>query len=289
MLRHNSGDKIVVATDRSGHGIYFSVRDNDDNGTIIDFVQNRSNLNLSGVRKELRPHLAKSDRSLIEDVAKPIPINRDKISLIKKFSGFSAPTNNSYLASRGIGKSTFDGDRFTNRIATDSQDHVIFPHYDRDGLTGYSILNVNFTGFSRGGTKALWQSNQNEDDTRLVITARAIDALSYHQLFPHEQTRYISTEGTPSNYQKELIVEAMAELNNTGDEIIIATDNDEVGERLASTLVSLAPDSTQIMRHLPENAESWNEVLQRQIDFNRYLAQQSKQKSKQKKRSQLEL
>ncbi len=136
---------------------------------------------------------------------------------------------------------------------------------------------------------ALWQSNQNEDDTRLVITARAIDALSYHQLFPHKHTRYISTEGTPSNYQKELIIEAMAELNNTGDEIIIATDNDEVSNQLAATLASLAPSGTSVKRHAPESGKDWNECLQRQQYINQFSSQQSRQKPKQKKRNQLEL
>ncbi len=288
VLRHNSGDLIVVATDTDGHGIYFSVRDNSDNGTIIDFLQNRSNLSLGGVRKELRPHLAGGVRSC-DYVAKPQPTSRDRISLIKECSRFSAPTNNCYLAKRGISASTLNSDRFIGRIATDSKENVIFPHYDRDGLTGYSIKNVNFTGFSKGGTKALWQSNRNEDDTHLVITESAIDALSYHQLFPHEQTSYISTEGTPSNYQKELIVEAMAELKLAGNEIIIATDNDEVGNQLADTLASLAPSGTQIKRIAPESGKDWNEYLQRQKYLNQSSLQQPKQKTKQKKRNQLEL
>ena len=129
----------------------------------------------------------------------------------------------------------------------------------------------------------------------MVITESAIDALSYHQLFPHEQTSYISTEGTPSNYQKELIVEAMAELKLAGNEIIIATDNDEVGNRLADTLSSLAPSGTQIKRIAPESGKDWNEYLQRQKYLNQSSLQPSElqkpkqKKPKQKKRNQLEL
>ena len=289
VLRHHSGDKIVVATDIDGHGVYFSLRDNNDNGTIIDFVQNRRNLSLSEVRKELRPWLNQDSRAVLGDVAPPKPVNRERISLIKEFSGFSAPMNHPYLAERGIAFSTINSKRFTNRIATDSKENVIFPHYDRDGLTGYFIKNFNFTGFSVEGTKALWQSNPHEDDTRLVITARAIDALSYHQLFPHQHTRYISTEGTPSNYQRELILEAMAELNNAGDEIIIATDNDEAGNQLAHILASLASHATQVKRHAPLSGKDWNECLQRQKHLNQSSSQQPKPKPKQKKPNQLEL
>jgi hypothetical protein len=35
--------------------IYFSVRDDRDNGTIVDFVQKRKGVQLGGVRQELRP------------------------------------------------------------------------------------------------------------------------------------------------------------------------------------------------------------------------------------------
>ena len=79
VLRHNSGDKIIVATDTENRGIYFSVGDDSDNGTIIDFVQNRSNLNLGGVRKELRSWLANGELPMVMNIAKPEPAGRDTI------------------------------------------------------------------------------------------------------------------------------------------------------------------------------------------------------------------
>ncbi len=89
VLRHDSGDKIIVATDTENRGIYFSVGDDSDRGTIIDFVQNRRNLSDSEVRKELRPHLANGDPALrgglkpnlamVKNIAKPEPADRDKI------------------------------------------------------------------------------------------------------------------------------------------------------------------------------------------------------------------
>jgi len=51
-------DKVVIATNQNGHGIYFSVYDEQDNGTIIDFVQKRVSQNLGQVRKELRKWLS---------------------------------------------------------------------------------------------------------------------------------------------------------------------------------------------------------------------------------------
>ena len=54
VLADPSGDKVVVARAPDGHWIFFSVRDGQDNGTIIDFVQRRAGGSLGEVRKELR-------------------------------------------------------------------------------------------------------------------------------------------------------------------------------------------------------------------------------------------
>ena len=55
MRRDSDNDKIVIATYTDGYGVYFSVRDEADNGSIIDFVQSRQRFNLGQVHKELRP------------------------------------------------------------------------------------------------------------------------------------------------------------------------------------------------------------------------------------------
>src|SRR5437588_2386856 len=56
-MRHpKTDDKIFIKRDaKTGHWLYASVRDDRDNGTIIDFVQFRQNLSLGALRKELRP------------------------------------------------------------------------------------------------------------------------------------------------------------------------------------------------------------------------------------------
>ena len=59
VLRHPNGDKIIVKRDHDGHFVYFSVRDENDNGSIIDFVQRRKAYNLGQVRQELRPWIGK--------------------------------------------------------------------------------------------------------------------------------------------------------------------------------------------------------------------------------------
>src|ERR1700739_4248066 len=55
VMRNGRGDKIIIKRDSDEHYVYFSVRDDRDHGSVIDFVQFRQNLSLGAVRKELRP------------------------------------------------------------------------------------------------------------------------------------------------------------------------------------------------------------------------------------------
>ena len=53
VMRHYDGDKIIISK-KGLAWVYFSVRDNHDNGTIIDFLQHRGAGNLGDIRKILR-------------------------------------------------------------------------------------------------------------------------------------------------------------------------------------------------------------------------------------------
>ena len=44
VMRSKSGDKIVVKRDADNHYLYFSVRNDHDNGSIIDLVVRRKSL-----------------------------------------------------------------------------------------------------------------------------------------------------------------------------------------------------------------------------------------------------
>ena len=58
VMRHANGDKVIIKRDADEHYVYFSVRDQNDHGTIIDFVCRRLNISLGTARKELRPWLS---------------------------------------------------------------------------------------------------------------------------------------------------------------------------------------------------------------------------------------
>ena len=273
VLKDSAGDKILVGVDQAdSHYFYYSVRDERDSGSVIDFIQNRKRLNLGEVRKELRPWLNGSYSSAYssrEPAPSPTPTSKDAHKILAQFESFQALSNHLYLNQRGITSETISDRRFEGTIYTDRRGNAVFPHRDRVGVCGYEIRNHQFKGFSNGGTKGLWVSRSFSDDQQLIICESPIDCLSYHQLFPDTQTRYFATGGTLSEFQKDLLRTAMERLHSLGGEIVIAVDRDEAGQEMTQELKQIAPQTAQIYRHVPEHQKDWNEALQAQIAWDR--------------------
>jgi hypothetical protein len=53
----NKENQLTHPVDRDRHWIYFTIGEDTDNGSIIDFVQKRKGGNLGDVRRALRPWL----------------------------------------------------------------------------------------------------------------------------------------------------------------------------------------------------------------------------------------
>ena len=281
VLKDNHGDKILVGLNQGdNHYFYSSVNNDRDNGSIIDFIQNRRNLNLGEVRKELRPWINNTyypSYTPKESTPKLIPTTQDRHRILTQFEGFQVIETHPYLNRRGISQQTTNDPRFRGRIYTDSRNNVIFPHLDREGVCGYEIRNQQFKGFSKGGTKGLWSSRGFPTDMTLVICESPLDCLSYHQLFPNENTRYFATGGTLSETQKGLIQGAFEKFHGRGGEIIIATDKDKGGQEIAQELKNIAPETAQISRVVSNHHKDWNETLIAQIRWERKQEQKRSQ------------
>jgi len=146
--------------------------------------------------------------------------------------------------------------RFLGKLKIDHRMNAIFPHADQSGPSGYEIKNRHFTGFSKGGEKGLWFSADRKDDTALVIAESSIDALSHAALHPDAHARYCSTGGAINPAQPALLRAAIARMG-PGSQIIIATDNDAGGRKLAAQIEALVGETgrqdLQSVRELPED------------------------------------
>ena len=265
-------DKIVVKRNGNGHYVFFSVRDDKDHGTIIDFVERRQNRSLGAVRKLLRPWIGRP--AAPPQFPAQQPTNPDRMRVECAYRRMSEVPRYAYLEQdRCVPAAVLWSPRFAGRLRMDSRGNTVFPHFDAAGLCGYEIKNRGFTGFAAGGEKGLWFSHTRRDDRRLILAESAIDALSHAALFPdaEDQTRYASLGGRPSWRQMGLLRAAIVKLPQ-GAEIVAAFDADPAGRKLAEEIRELvAKVASRTKRsdlifksHLPtQEGQDWNIVLQK--------------------------
>jgi len=269
LMRHpGTDDKIVIGRDSDGHWTYFSVRDNHDNGTVVDFLQARGVRSLGAVRQQLRAWLHE-DRP-------PVPVELYRRDVAKQTYDEAAAAaayaqarvqRSRYLAERGIAVEVERDPRFAQSYRVDGRGNVLFPHADpATGLVvGFEAKNRGFTSFATGGRKTYWSSAVRPDDNRLVIVETGIDAFSYHQLFPHPHSRYISTGGAVGPDALALIGRAIAAMPADAA-LVSATDNDKGGEKLHNEL--LVASGRNLRRHVSPIPKDWNDYL-RSLDRTR--------------------
>lgn len=251
-------DKIIVATDQDGHGIYFSVRDDQDNGTIIDFIQRRTRLSFGEIRKELRKWTGDSSpyRPKDKEATKPERSSKDRQAVIASYAKTrSAPSHPYLLAQRRLLTQTLADTRFVQVIRSDSKNNAIFPHFDRQGLCGYEIKNNGFTGFARGGSKGLWYSANLASAQQVIVVESAIDALSHAQTFGGDAA-YASIGGSLSDLQRDLLQGLVNKANARGAVVLAGTDADEQGDSYAKELLLMGASS----RLRPEKKD-WNAII----------------------------
>ena len=263
-MSNAAGDKIIIGRAADGHWIYFSVRDDTDHGSIIDFTQKRGGGSLGKIRKQLREHLSTPPAPPVSSLKSLEPLSRDLVKVRAAFSAMRPMEScKQFLKQvRGIPSSVLDSKRFDGRILSDDFSNAIFPHWNAEGLSGYEIKNENFTGFAPGGQKGLWGSRTRVTDKTLIIAETAIDALSYAALFGFKRCRFVSTAGQLNPEQPELLKRAAAKMVGPDAEIILAFDNDEAGHSLAETLQPILSELLICHRHFPATVgKDWNDEL----------------------------
>ena len=276
VVMRQGDEKIIVATDSDGHGIYFSIGNVLDCGSIIDFIQNRRSLNLGQVRKALRPWISSLQVKLLRQHGdlrprKPDPSNADRQQVLLDWLKMQLiHGRHPYLEDeRKLSQVTLADPRFSGMVRIDARGNAVFPHYDEQGLSGYEIKNDGFTGFATGGTKAIWHSSNLKDAPKVIIVESAIDAMSHAELSGDRDAGYISVGGSMSESQCGLLRDLFAKLST---EIIVATDNDAGGHHIAEQVGELLPAGVSMARQVPESGKGWNEVLKAKRAINHMLS-----------------
>jgi hypothetical protein len=265
-VMRRDADKIIVSRKPDGHYTYWSPRDDQDRGTIIDFAQRRKGLNLGGVRKELRGWLRNPPPATADFQALP-KTWRNLGAVRQRYAAMDVALRHPYLEEeRAIPAEVLHHPRFAGRIRIDGYGAAVFPHYDADGnVCGYELKNRDgFTGFAPGGSKGLFLSKDSVQDNRLVIAESGIDVLSYAALFPARHVRYGSIGGKPTPAQRAILEAAISKMPD-GSEIVAAMDADDAGKQLADWMQAIfrACQRSDLIfrRDQPATGKDWNDML----------------------------
>ena len=198
----NQENVILVRKNSSGEYYYSNVTAPADQGTIIDFIANRNQLDLKN-----KEDLAKIAKIISCYLGEPVPqkalpayvpvIQEPKhrnAQVARHFKLLPEFKNPEYLLSRGIDIEMLDADEFKGRIFNsvlkdkkgNQHINIAFPIVDKeDNLCGIEYQNVSFGGSQGDSDSVLWKSNlvnSNIPVEAFVIGESAIDVISYAQV-----------------------------------------------------------------------------------------------------------
>lgn len=265
-LKNPAGDVIVVKYQQNGVNTFFCPKDN-QKGDIYNFVMWQEHC-------DFKTAAAKIDNllGLASIQGNPIPQEKRvaKVFDVNAAAQLKPVQEHAYLESRGIDNAMLIHGRFRGTVLTDEYHNAVFPHCRHGKIVGYVKKNYKFNGFSEGGEKLLWKSNQFPGDTRLCVTEAAIDALSLAVLMrdspKHAEqmyhTRFVSIDGGYSPEAEAMLKQEVAALPR-GSVIEAAFDNDEQGRRYCEKLANISMECGQVYaENIPSKRKDWNEVLQ---------------------------
>ena len=262
-LCKDKSDKVIISK-KNGIWVYFSVYDDSDNGTIIDFIKNRTDRSIQEIGMELQkwsglnlPIPQQNSPFLNEKCYKSERIE-------KLFNHCRIAYKNDYLKGRGLSHQVLHSPRFCGRVFQDDFKNAVFPHFKEGKICGLELKGKGISLFVRGSEKTLWRSNHLMEDDRLIITETPIDAMSYAILHPLGNDFYIATCGGFSQKQVEIVQKFVSEFSWINN-IVLATDNDIGGDKIAHRLETIIKESSytgKVSRHSPtERGCDWNDVL----------------------------
>jgi Toprim-like len=257
-------DKIVVGADMAGHGIYFTVGEEVESGSIIDFVQRRLGVKRGMVRRALRGWLDKAmapspKRGSPEVVPeRPTPASHDRVALFARWHCLEP-----YLRGHLITHCGLDPDLVTlSQARQDRHGKACFGHFDRDGLCGWEEQNAQSAGFSDAGQRGLALVRLDNEPIRQIVVAEfAIDALSWAQLHQRPAaTAYASLGGRLEPHQIDLLIEAARK--HGARLLVLGTDRNSAGSDFATRVERAVSGQVAVLcDRVPLPHTSWNEAL----------------------------
>lgn len=257
-------DKVIISR-RGNLWVYFSVTDDNDNGTIIDFAEKRTHKSIGEIGRDLQSWIGggvslPDAKSYVREVA---PQEYDSVSIEGNFKSLKPVHKHRYLASRGLTDTLLIDRRFAGCIFADRYQNAAFPHFKGGQVCGLELKNDDKALFVRGSEKTLWRSYAFKSDNTLILAEAVIDALSYHALYHRETAVYAATGGGLSPEQGKIITTFIRDFAAL-EHIIIIPDHDQGGDKFEKRIreaVELSGFDEFCETHRPcLEGQDWNDV-----------------------------
>jgi hypothetical protein len=263
-IKLRQGAEIIVVKRRSdGVYVYMTVSDGPtatNAGTIIQFEQNRRNVNLGSVRRDLREYFGAANHDTGRPHTIPMPeAAPDMTEVRRRWHAARQEDRCPYLEQRAISPATLR--HYGDTVRVDAQGNALFAHQDGQGnLIGYEIKGADRTAFAKGGQRGLAVFGRTLAPKRIEVVESGLDALSRAEMQRcPDNVLYVSTGGTPGDQALDQLRELAT--RHPEAEIVIGTDRDVAGDRIACIIVERLGERSRVRRETPI-FKDWNENLQ---------------------------
>ena len=279
-VMEKEGDKILIKNgpNQNGHWMYKSLVDDQEKGTIVDFMQKRgfSYQSICGLSsKHLDDRVVKDQKTLsveIEDVLSQRYIAQEAFDKVVEHQ------KGNYLACRGIDRDTYVG--YPGVKVGDQAVFALYRDINSNGKgTICSTISYQFDAkgsrsdggcfnstkyFQKGLPRGLSiLVDPNVPVKHIVVSESPIDALSYKQMNKMlEGTMYISTCGSLSQGIKKELTNVLSNAKENGWSVTLAFDNDKAGRNVEKEVRELASSlKVSCKSYMPSKGKDWNEEL----------------------------
>lgn len=176
------------------------------------------------------------------------------------------------LAAQGLRPETLSAPAFRGRWRDDGKGTVSFAHEHHHQAAGAELqtLKGSTAPDKSVAARGLWEGCAPAPQAlrRIVVTERALDALSFHQLRGDSHTHYISVGGTLTSSQQAALGKvlqhfaAQAPAGGPPLTVVSAFSNSREGVALSRELQNLVPPALAFERSAPPHGRDWNATVQ---------------------------
>ena len=279
-VMEKESDKILIKNgpNQNGHWMYKSLVDEQEKGTIVDFMQKRgfSYQSICGLSsRHLDDRIVKDQKSLsveIGDVFSQCHIAREVFDRVVEHQ------KGNYLTCRGIDQTTYEC--YTGVKVGNQAVFALYRNIDSNGKgTICSTISYQFDAkgtmsddgcfnstkyFQKGlprGLSVLVESGL--PVKHIVVSESPTDALSYKQMSSSlKGTMYVSTCGSLSEGVKRELSNVLSNARENGWSVTLAFDSDKAGRKMDEEVRRLADACLVDCRSsIPYQFKDWNEEL----------------------------